>query len=180
MNRTLQGQDTTKEALNCLRVLGRILVVIYEADSEERENAAIYGTTNRGKRYAEEVLWSRKPLSRDVQQSAGERTEPETTENQFTIEDSDSEDDEDAVAGEAKAFKASISANPTETVASSGDPLSNIQDAGNSADEEQQKTLPSLADRLFSCTIDLLFCAGFTVPEGVRGTEGLGDKINVS
>jgi hypothetical protein len=165
-SRTLQGQDTTREALNCLRVLGRVLVVIYEADSDERENAAAFGTTNTGKRYAEEVLWSRKPVVKDE-----EVVEPQAPENQFTIEDSDSED-EDGVAAETKAFKSDSNA------ASNDDPLA--ASASQPKTEEEEKTLPSLADRLFSCTVDLLFCAGFTVPEGVRGTEGLGDKINVS
>jgi hypothetical protein len=45
---------------------------------------------------------------------------------------------------------------------------------------ETDNTLPSLADRLFSCTVDLLFCAGFTIPDGVRTGEHSGDKINVS
>lgn len=35
-----------------------------------------------------------------------------------------------------------------------------------------------LADRLFGCTIDLLFCAGFTLPEAVLGEAG--EKVNVS
>lgn len=35
----------------------------------------------------------------------------------------------------------------------------------------------SLMEKLFNCTIDLLFCAGFTVPESAKGQSN--DKINV-
>ena len=45
---------------------------------------------------------------------------------------------------------------------------------------EEMQRLPSLSDRLFSATADLLFCAGFTIPEAARGTDGDADKINVS
>jgi hypothetical protein len=48
----------------------------------------------------------------------------------------------------------------------------------NQNQEEAEESISCLIDRLFSCTIDLLFCAGFTVPESVRGVDG--DKINVS
>lgn len=39
--------------------------------------------------------------------------------------------------------------------------------------------LPSLTDKLFGVTVDLLFCAGFTIPENMKGPDGQGDKINV-
>jgi hypothetical protein len=48
------------------------------------------------------------------------------------------------------------------------------------AGQVEDDSLPCLIDRLFSCTIDLLFCAGFTVPESVKGQSMDGDKINVS
>jgi hypothetical protein len=35
-----------------------------------------------------------------------------------------------------------------------------------------------LAEQLIKCTIDLLFCAGFTIPESIKDQQG--DKINVS
>lgn len=49
-----------------------------------------------------------------------------------------------------------------------------------SADENSsaaEDRAASLMQKLFNCTIDLLFCAGFTVPESARGQSN--DKINV-
>ena len=37
-----------------------------------------------------------------------------------------------------------------------------------SSASKAQKTLPSIADRLFSCLIDLLFCCGFTLPAKIQ------------
>lgn len=128
-------------------------------------------------------------------------------EGQFTIADEyedDSDDDEDEngdISGGgggggdegARAFKAVVE-NPPKSA--SPPPVSNevdedIQDPLQSntnnddgevrpdqeGEEEEEESIPCLIDRLFSCTIDLLFCAGFTVPESVRGIDG--DKINV-
>lgn len=33
---------------------------------------------------------------------------------------------------------------------------------------KEKKTLPSLAERLLSCLVDLLFCCGFTIPLKVQ------------
>lgn len=83
----------TRQALNCIRVLGRIIAVLFEqasSSSSQHANAA-------------DVLWE--PLGTDSSEA-------------------------------------------------------------------------TLADRLFGCTIDLMFCAGFTLPEQVLGEEG--EKVNVS
>jgi hypothetical protein len=170
----------TTEALNCLRVLGRVLVVIYE--SEDRE-------------WADEVLWSRQKRPADEPRSPRDVVETEA-ETQFTIADSDDEGDaeaaEDADSGDigdegARAFKASVGkpakASPEPVTNGDGtlrDPLANPGPQPEApAAEADADTLPSLAERLFSCTVDLLFCAGFTVPDSVRGEDLVGDKINV-
>lgn len=70
-----EARDPTKELLNCLRVLGRVLPLVYESEGS----------------FEEELLWTRraKPTQSPVQHQ-----EPE--EPQFVIQEEDS-DDEDAV-----------------------------------------------------------------------------------
>lgn len=177
---TEEGGNT--DVLNCVRVLGRLLVVIYEAEDRT---------------WADEHLWSKQ--KRPVGLPKHEEEVGNTTETQFTLaDDSDEEEDgEDVELVEegARAFKASVgqprkvsvSKSPTKAASETNedgtmrDPLAN---PGPEATEgvsngEEEELMPSLAERLFSCTVDLLFCAGFTVPESVRG-DGTGDKINVS
>ena len=113
---------------------------------------------------------------------------------QFTIADEDDSDDDEGEdeggdisgAGDegARAFKAVVGnppkSNSKETPTEIQDPLQSASNDSQGPEEKENKeeTIPCLIDRLFSCTIDLLFCAGFTVPESVKGLDG--DKINVS
>jgi hypothetical protein len=110
---------------------------------------------------------------------------------QFTIADEDDSDEDEggdiSGAGDegARAFKAVVGnppkSNSKETSTEIQDPLQSANDTSTQEPEEKEdkeETIPCLIDRLFSCTIDLLFCAGFTVPESVKGLDG--DKINVS
>lgn len=117
-------RNTTKEVLNCLRVLQRVLPVIFEIDGE---------TT----RFELEVLWKRDQIDEDETPDNQVREE----ESQFVIEDDDDDDDE-----------------PSETIKSPPAPTK----------PKEKKTLPSLADRLFSCLTDLLFCCGFTLPTKIQ------------
>lgn len=114
-----------------MRVLGRVLVVVFENDMDEDipdEAQAVEGETSvptdaqLREHFAWNTLWKRSGMS-------------------------------------------------TQGLASGTSQLQDETGAG--ADPR----LPSLADNLFNCTIDLLFCAGFTVPESVRGQSR--DKINV-
>ncbi|KAK4683945.1 hypothetical protein P7C73_g6263, partial [Tremellales sp. Uapishka_1] len=181
------GPDSTKQALNCLRVLGRILVVVYETEAEARD-------AGQEQTFAHEVLWQRQRVERAVRRTSpvayngGKDEDGEEGENQFTIEDSDSEDGGEHGLDEGiNAFKDAVG-NPAVTKVDAAhetvlDPLSQPPaeggpEVGTHDEEEREDCLPCLADRLFSCTIDLLFCAGFTVPDNVRGQDGLGDKIN--
>lgn len=188
-------QDTTKECLNCLRVLGRIIVVIYESEADARDRGEATEET-----FAWKWLWRRMKVSevRDRSYEMGEEMEhdeigaeadggPDGEVAQFTIEDEDdaSDDGEEGEEG-ARAFKAVVGNPPkttTEGEAEVKDPLSQ-QSAPPLEEEEgaqeEDDSMPCLIDRLFSCTIDLLFCAGFTVPESVKGQSIDGDKINVS
>jgi hypothetical protein len=105
-------RNATKEVLNCLRVLQRVLPVVFEAESGPS-------------RFEMAVLWYRDPQS-----AAQHPPEEAETTPQFVIEDDDDEDD-------AK------SETPSATTSS--------RVAG-------PKQAPSLAERLFSCVFDLLFC----------------------
>ncbi|GFZ44221.1 hypothetical protein JCM24511_01943 [Saitozyma sp. JCM 24511] len=198
------GPDSSREALNCLRVLGRVLVVVYEAEADAKANG-IGGEET----FAAKYLWARVPVegeSSGTGEGNGAGTGVagglEETGEQFKIEDSDSEEEEEEEENEeeneieagVKAFKASVGrpmvpkskseaqAKTNGTTDSVEDPLRAAAAANESAEDKQEEDaremLPSLVDRLFSCTIDLLFCAGFTVPESVRGRDNEGEKIN--
>lgn len=195
-------QDLTKEALNCLRVLGRVIVVVYENEAETKaSNDAMGGVGEVAESFAAKYLWSRVPLdqvklaiaeSNGAQgvlsdQTGAEEEEVVRENGQFKLDDSDDEEEEDEISQGVRAFKATIG-NPPETPSAGShaidDPLTrsqpDLQDTEREGVDEEENTLPCLVDRLFSCTIDLLFCAGFTVPDSVRGEDKLGDKINVS
>lgn len=74
----LLERNTTKEVLNCLRILQRVLPVIFEADGETN-------TFEMG------VIWKATPISQEAQENV------ETRENsQFVIEDEDGDDSEDS------------------------------------------------------------------------------------
>ncbi|KAJ9094420.1 hypothetical protein QFC21_005959 [Naganishia friedmannii] len=132
-NTVKNGEDPTREALNCVRVLGRVMVVVYEndADGDGVDDAEFYGNatgipTDAQLRdhFAWNTLWRRN------------RTDSQRTE-------------------------------PVE-----GQPRRNTQDETHTATEQKA----SLAEQLIKCTIDLLFCAGFTIPESLKDQQG--DKIN--
>jgi hypothetical protein len=114
-------RNTTKEVLNCLRVLQRVLPVIFELESEPSV-------------FEREVLWKRDVVEGQVYREQTEQTP------QFVIEDDDDDDDND---GESSASAAAPPAHPP---------------------QKQISTLPSIAERLLSCLVDLLFCCGFTLP----------------
>ena len=114
---------------------------------------------------------------------------------QFTLEASDDEEEDSDAGGDmgrvdegARAFKAVVGNPPKDPknpeIPKETDPLSQPTTATTGEEDkeevEEDDTIPCLIDRLFSCTIDLLFCAGFTVPENVKGQNPHGDKINVS
>lgn len=110
------NRNTTKEVLNCLRLLQRVLPVIFEGEP--------------GLSFLEkEVLWKTVEVEED-EHDVGSVTP------QFVIEDEDSEGEDEQP--------------PTKP------------------DVKAKKVLPSLAERLFSCLVDLLFCCGFTLPTKIQ------------
>ncbi|KAJ7172707.1 high-temperature-induced dauer-formation protein-domain-containing protein [Mycena filopes] len=76
-------RNTTKEVLNCLRILQRVLPVVFEVEGE-------------GSVFEREVLWKKEEVAADVVEAASETP-------QFVIEDEDDSDGEtDAAAAQTK------------------------------------------------------------------------------
>lgn len=124
MKSGVSERNATKEVLNCIRVLQRVLPVVFEIDSESTI-------------FEQEIFWKKEVVEgQDVQ----EETEQVP---QFVIEDEDEETGETAAPAPSSSQAAT-------------------QKSG------QVKTAPSLAERLFSCLIDLLFCCGFTLPSKLQ------------
>jgi len=84
--------------------------------------------------FEREVLWKRDVVDGQVH---SEQTEQAP---QFVIEDEDDDNDND---GESSAPAAGPSPHPP---------------------QKKISTHPSIAERLLSCLVDLLFCCGFTLP----------------
>ena len=80
--------------------------------------------------------------------AGGPAVEDASAQPQFVIEDDeDSDEDEDA--------------SPRQRAPKS--PPTPAQ-----APEKPRETMPSVAERLFSCLIDLMFCCGFTLPTKIQ------------
>ena len=77
--------------------------------------------------------------------------EETSAQTQFVIEDEDEDDEE----GEEEDDNPRVPKTPQQT----GSQL---------AQEKPKETLPSVAERLFSCLIDLMFCCGFTLPTKIQ------------
>ncbi|KAI5124045.1 hypothetical protein M0805_003874 [Coniferiporia weirii] len=118
-------RDPTKEVLNCLRVLQRVLPVLFEAEYGEIEKA---------------ILWKREEM-REGADSARNNSVDERP--QFVIDD---EEDEDM---------------PKSPTSPDGQMRAQSVDG-------KKKALPALAEKLISCTIELLFCCGFTLPSKLQ------------
>ncbi|KAF8309828.1 hypothetical protein DL93DRAFT_2044105, partial [Clavulina sp. PMI_390] len=136
-------RNPSKEVLNCLRVLGRILPVIFELPDDTFE---------------EELFWKRQPVVQPpVSPAAGVPTslDPAASEGepQFVI-DEDDDDDEDTT--------------PTQTNSNATSTSDDPPPASAPPPQLETKLKPSLAEELFSYTIDLLFCCGFTIPTSVQ------------
>lgn len=121
-----QGRSTTKEVLNCLRVLQRVLPVVFE--TEEKSSPLELG-----------LFWKKDEI-KDPHEVSEETGTP-----QFVIEDDDDE-------GEEQSPPPTPAAGPSQPRTGSNGP----------------KMAPSMAERLFSCLVDLMFCCGFTLPTKIQ------------
>ncbi|KAG6853688.1 hypothetical protein C0991_002223 [Blastosporella zonata] len=117
-------RNTTKEVLNCLRILQRVLPVVFEVDGELNT-------------FELEVLWKKEEIEVDGEGSA---TVDNAENPQFVIED---DDDSDVERDEPSPKIAQLK-------------------------PKQKRQLPSLGEKLFSTTMDLLFCCGFTLPISIQ------------
>ncbi|KAG5353358.1 hypothetical protein C0989_007802 [Termitomyces sp. Mn162] len=125
INSGLSDRNTTKEVLNCLRILQRVLPVVFEVDGESNT-------------FELEVFWKREET--EVEDECN--INPESSETpQFVIEDEDETD------GEHDEPSPSKSTQPK---------------------QKQKQQLPPLGEKLFTSTIDLLFCCGFTLPTSIQ------------
>lgn len=158
-----------------------MLVIVFEAEGVARE-----GGVSAGEGFAREYLWNRTRASVADRKTAEGRGDDSAApeQEQFTIADSDSDDDDD---GNDKNTDGANQGDDTQKTdgpkqEETGDPLSrsDAQNAQRAEMQDERDLLPSLADRLFTCTVDLLFCAGFTLPDSVRGQSAQGEKVNVS
>lgn len=133
-------------------------------------------------------------IGSDDEEADEDEDVPATGKVSAVVEDEEDDDENEIDAG-VRAFKATIGNPPSPPATTNGqvdgsskreeatnDPLTQPAAKRSSDDEgpEEEQGGPCLVDRLFSCTIDLLFCAGFTVPDSVRGSDKSGEKINVS
>lgn len=129
-------RNPTKEALNCLRVLQRVLPVVFEAENVEFER---------------KLMWEREEVGAEPDGAAaganGEGTE-ETP--QFVIEDDEDDEEPRTPRTATTPVAARSQSSPSVSTAS------------------KKETRPSLAERLISCTIDLMFCCGFTLPSKIQ------------
>ncbi|THH08544.1 hypothetical protein EW145_g2645 [Phellinidium pouzarii] len=123
-------RDPTKEVLNCLRVLQRVLPVLFEGEYGELEKR---------------VLWEREEVGGEHDGQSNVLDEHP----QFVIDDED-EDEEDAPKL------------PTDF-----NMRTRIHGVAQNVDGKK-KTLPALAEKLISFSIDLLFCCGFTLPSEIQ------------
>jgi len=116
-------RNPTKEVLNCLRMLQRVLPVIFENELPDLEH---------------ELLWKKEAISSSEPTPTSPRS-PELQAPQFVIEDEDEEE-----------------------------PTTPAPQTPSHQRSRSQMLGPSLAERLFSAAIDLLFCCGFTLPSKVQ------------
>ncbi|KAI1787945.1 high-temperature-induced dauer-formation protein-domain-containing protein [Ganoderma leucocontextum] len=130
-------RNATKEVLNCIRVLQRVIPAVFEIESELS-------------RFEQEVLWKRVEVQQSASGAGGPAVEAASAQTQFVIEDEDDEEEEEEENDNPRASKATQ------------------QTASQQAQEQPKETLPAIAERLFSCLIDLMFCCGFTLPTKIQ------------
>ncbi|KAK7693228.1 hypothetical protein QCA50_002794 [Cerrena zonata] len=121
-----QERNTNKEVLNCIRVLQRVLPVIFEIEADSSK-------------FEMEVLWKKEVVNDHHE------VDETTRKPQFVIEDDD-DDEEPSAAGSS----------------------SHARPSGSSSGPKSTKSLPAVAEKLFTCLVDLLFCCGFTLPTKIQ------------
>ncbi|KAM0746881.1 hypothetical protein T439DRAFT_306349 [Meredithblackwellia eburnea MCA 4105] len=136
-------EDLAREALNCIRVLSRVVPAVMRPESAAEMPEA---TT-----LEDAIFWTSERVKVKKAPSVPEKElpGPEEGEGQFVIEDEDDEDEQEQEQGGA------------------------ITDNHEKKEEEPEwEDLPTLAERLLTALVDLAFVPGFTVPEECRTSDG--------
>ena len=151
----VDSRDRLREALNCCRILARVLPVIMEGDHDDRCNTQADGTSNHSGSlstddFERQLLWSADHHDGDEGSLLGtpsnDRAPGDEQDTQFVIAEGDDEDDDERPEG---------------------DPLG-ATNGGSQVNVEKKLTEgkmgPTLGERLTSTAVNLLFYAGFTLP----------------
>lgn len=140
-----QPRDRTREALNCARLLARLVPVLMEATSQSDRQADREGSTTP---LEERILWSRTSSSSASAQTAQTDTIGQSEDEQFVIEDED-----DPTASPSEAIK------PTEKL------TEGVAESANGPTASLVVSGPALAERIIALCIDYLFFPGFSLPQ---------------
>lgn len=178
------GRNRVKEALNCVRVLARVLPVILEGDhdssSSSQADSGDFSGSLASDSFEKTLLWTRESTPREESGTGGQerpsvpaRSDSES-ETQFVIDDEEEQDESNSRMGSRQNSKNKIGT-------TSGDPLSLGAEGGIAAEVDDEKTLPCLAERLITTTLDLLFYGGFTIPwteEQLENGADVGERVH--
>ncbi|CAD6892225.1 unnamed protein product [Tilletia laevis] len=164
------GRDRTREALNCVRILTRLLPVIMEGtpatSSPPSQDTRHYSP------FEYELLWKRAagPVSSASRtQDGGDKpaAPPHSdSDGQFVIDDGADDDDEDRGSKPAAPPPSDPLSQPTQPSAnaSAATPSSQKQTPPAPTDNPPQELEPCFMEQLLEVCINLLFRSGFTVP----------------
>ncbi|PWN47453.1 hypothetical protein IE53DRAFT_390420 [Violaceomyces palustris] len=151
---SLDSRDRTREALNCARILTRVLPAIME-----RSN---------GGPQSKDLLWGRgPPIISDPNHSSHKpvfEESEDTTASQFVIDDEEEleeEEKEEGRGGGQRQVREKVTHDPLS--ASKAEPI-HRQGEKEEEEEEGRENSPPLGERLIGLVVDLLFCSGFTIP----------------
>lgn len=157
-------RDRTKEALNCARLLTRLLPVLYEDPGGHSGSAASQTWTSS---LEEEILWTRREAAvnaADDNSQVAVGTADDDSANQFVIQGDDDDDEASRVSSPENVRK---------------DPLSQAASASSEAadqstsqrSDQAQQTQRCLAESLLHLVVDFLFFPGFTLPADLHSDE---------
>lgn len=146
-----QPRDRTKEALNCARLLARLVAVLMERQPTPAPGPGTPSSWTTP--LEEEILWLRDASALQVQPpipAEKPAEDPDQTEDQFVIEDEDDPDSEAATTADGPSTR------------NRGN--SEAQKSTHSTSATLVAAQPALAERLLALCVDFLFFPGFTLP----------------
>ncbi|KAK0559002.1 hypothetical protein OC844_004724 [Tilletia horrida] len=163
-NANKDGRDRVREALNCVRILTRLLPVIMEGTAAAQEQLSSGGALPYDPRHFSEfeynLLWKRASQKIASVREASIEKPPLTTsdsDNQFVIDDGADDDDTEPTPGSAPPTDPLNQPSKSEDTASAASKPSALS----SANEPPE---PCFMEQLLEVCINLLFRSGFAVP----------------